>query len=209
MQQTSIIRHIIMILIAGAIVVLYIQPTIQQIRQNQDSAVLYNAEVEKVTMVNQLMAQKLATINSIPLTDRQKLITYMPDNVEEVSVLRTLETILFSVGIQPSTLELSDEASDVNNSESQDALLTGDVTMSLTQKKDIAVSFVTDEATLQLFFRTIASSDIPFVLHSATITPQENNQVAVDITYSVFSLLPASSTVGDSAILVDDMNFIE
>lgn len=207
MNQTSIIQHVLMIIIAVAIVLLYVEPTIQEIRQNQDTAVMFNAEIEKVSAVNTLMSQKLATINSIPLADRQKLTIFMPDSAEEVSVMRTLEAVLLSSGINPITLDFSTkDDSDANASNPDEATISG---RALMHKNEVVTTFETDEVTLLSYLNTITTSDIPFVLQNASLMPQENNLIGVELTYAIYNLTPEPVGIPDSGVSLEDLNLIE
>ena len=205
MARTSLLVHIVMIVIAGTIGFLYIYPMIGQIRENQDTAVTFSREVTRVSAVNTQLDQKLSAINSIPLADKQKLITYMPDTLDDVSFLRTMEAILIDSGIEPSSLNFGgggsgdDNDNDIQGQEAQmDSFgeINNVVESPKTIQSDISVSFETDETTLYNFFNAVENSAVPFVVKSAVLAPSEGGGITAELVYSVHALAPASSDVG-------------
>ena len=67
-----------MVILAGAILVLYIRPSIAEIRTTQDQIEVYNYELARVTDVNKLVAEHASTINTLPLSSLQALEKYIP-----------------------------------------------------------------------------------------------------------------------------------
>lgn len=206
MARSSLLMHIIMMSVVGAIGFLYIYPTIGQIRINQDTAVLFAKELTKVSAVNDQLEQKLVSINNIPLQDKQKLITYMPDTLDDVMFLRTMEAILLASGIEPSTLQFG-SGKDSNNEQSassDDSQEASTVTDKMTIQNNISVAFETDETSLFGFFAAVEQSDVPFVIKEAVLTPSDGGGVAVELVYVVQALSPVKSPV---AVVEDLMGF--
>jgi len=206
MARTSLLAHIAMIVIAGTIAFMYIYPTIQQIRQNQDTAVLFSGEVAKVSEVNAKLQQKVSAINSIPLQDKQKLVTYMPDSLDDVSILRIMEAILITVGIEASTLQFGSGGSEDNGQDvSFDSTLENNVVNdSKTVQSTVAVAFEADEASLFTFFEAVERSSVPFVVKEVELAPSESGLVSAELVYSVYAL--ASETSSASVFADEVMN---
>jgi len=204
MARSSLLVHIVMVVIAGAIGYLYIYPTIVQIRDNQDMAVLFNREVAQVSGTNSKLQQKLTAINNISLESKQKLVTYMPDTLDDVTFMRTIEAILFASGIEPSALQFGSG----NNNEGNDSSSTATqnefalVTNKITDESTINVAFEVDEASLFSFFSAVELSEVPFVLKEAVLTPTEGGAVSAELIYTVHALASTTSaTVLDSSMM--------
>ncbi|MFN3188383.1 MAG: hypothetical protein ACK42D_02450 [Candidatus Paceibacteria bacterium] len=199
MARTSLLVHIVMIVIAGTIGFLYIYPMIGQIRENQDTAVTFNREVTRVSAVNGQLQQKLSAINSIPIQDKQKLVTYMPDTLDDVMFMRTMEAILISSGIEPASLQFGggnagegDQAVSVDEFEEFDS----NISNTKTVKSDISVAFEADETSLFSFFAAVERSSVPFVVKEVTLAPSEGGGITAELVYSVHALSAQTSNTG-------------
>lgn len=195
MARSSLLVHVVMVIVAVTIAYLYIYPTVQQIRENQDTAVLFDKEVAQVSSVNAQLNQKLTAINSIPLEDKQKLMTYIPDNLDDVTFMRTMEAILFASGIQPTTLQFGSGSNNEGAENSQTSTLDefGQTQTAASDSKTIqstlSVSFETDETSMYSFFEAVEQSAVPFVIKEASLSPsEEGGGVTAELVYSVHAL---------------------
>lgn len=207
MARSSLFVHIIMLVIAGAIGYLYIFPTIGKIRDNQDTAVAFSREVAQVSNVNSQLQQKLSAINNIPLENKQRLATYMPDSLDDVTFMRTIESVLFSAGIEPATLQFGSSSNDGDDEGSSTMDSSNEVDFASSEKtiqSTISVSFETDESSLYSFFDAVEQSLVPFVLKEATLTPSEDGGVSADLVYVVHALAPTTATLAPAGDLMMD-----
>ena len=196
MPRTSLLVHVSMIVIAGAIGFLYIYPTIGQIRDNQDAAVLFSREVTHVSGVNAQLQQKLMSINNIPLESKQKLVTYMPDTLDDVMFLRIMEAILINSGIEPTSLQFGSGKDGNNSQDTNENSLeeSSSVTNEKTVQNTILVAFEVDEASLFSFFSAVEKSSVPFVLKEAVLAPIKGGGVSAELLYSVHALAAVDSS---------------
>lgn len=206
-----------MIVVAGAIGYLYIFPTIGQIRDNQDTAVVFNREVAQVSGVNSQLQQKLTAINNIPLENKQKLVTYMPDSLDDVTFMRTMESILFSAGIEPASLQFGSGSKD-SEDQGSSADSSEETSVASTEKtiqSTVSVSFETDESSLYSFFDAVEQSSMPFVLKEATLTPSESGGITAELVYAVHALATTTTTMapavdpmmGEEFGMMEDVDF--
>lgn len=93
MIGNSLIIQIGMAGLAIGIIVTYIQPTFIEIKNRQDQLVQTKEELQKVNAVNQRLAQLYSSVNDIPQTDKIALSTYIPDEIDEIKVLKDLYII--------------------------------------------------------------------------------------------------------------------
>jgi predicted PurR-regulated permease PerM len=99
MSAKGLFFYVSMILIAGGIAFFYIQPTFSEISVMQDEIVRYQDERTKVDSVNQQLADLVARLETVPASDQQKLLTYIPNEVDTIAVSRTLQTIAQTAGV--------------------------------------------------------------------------------------------------------------
>ncbi len=93
MTGNSLILQVIIASISIGIVMTYIQPTIATIRTQQDDIAKVREEADRVTNVNRRLAALYEQVNEIPQRDKAALYTYLPDAVDDVRVLKDLNTM--------------------------------------------------------------------------------------------------------------------
>jgi len=198
MGKTSLITHVVMVVIAVSIGFLYIQPTIESIKANQVTASVFKGELDKVNGVNALLDERFTSVGNIASQSKQRLTTFMPDSIDKIAVMRTLEAILLLNEITPATLAFEDGDQNRNTQTRSSVQST-----TLTDTALINTSFVTDEETLYKFFQTVQNSSYPFVLSSLSITPAEGFLLTVDAAYTVSALKPTQLDLTGDGSLVD------
>jgi hypothetical protein len=197
----------VMIVVAGAIGYLYIFPTIGKIRDNQDTAVVFSREVAQVSGVNSQLQQKLTAINNIPIENKQRLMTYMPDSLDDVTFMRTMESILFSAGIEPATLQFGSGSNNEEKGQSSTADSSEETIVTSTEKtiqSTVSVSFETDESSLYNFFDAVEQSSVPFVLKETTLTQSESGQVSAELVYAVHALATTTTAISSTNPMMDE-----
>ena len=90
MVGNSLIIQIFTAGLAIGIVMTYIQPTLAKIRTHQDDIAKVEEESARISEVNQRLARLYAQVNEIPVSDKAALFTYLPDEVDDVQVLKDL-----------------------------------------------------------------------------------------------------------------------
>jgi hypothetical protein len=89
----SLIVQVAMVALSVAIIITYVQPAFNKIGEMQDDIVVYQKEQEKVSEVNAQLSSLVNTLNNISSDDQRRLLTYMPDEVDTISVVRDLSLI--------------------------------------------------------------------------------------------------------------------
>ena len=89
----SLIVQVAMIALSVAIIITFVQPTFTKIGEMQDDIVVYQTEQAKVSQVNAQLSALVNTLNNISSDDQRRLLTYMPDEVDTISVVRDLSII--------------------------------------------------------------------------------------------------------------------
>lgn len=94
MNKFSFVTQLGMIAIAVAIVLMYIEPKITSIRETQDLIASYEVETQNVSQVNESLKAKISAIDTVTPEDLQALARFIPSDIDEISVLKDLGTII-------------------------------------------------------------------------------------------------------------------
>lgn len=94
MNKFSLLTQIGMVVVAATIVIMYIQPKISSIGEIQDLTKKYDTETLNVSQVNEDLKAKISEIEAINAQDAQALARFMPDQVDDIAVLKDLSIIL-------------------------------------------------------------------------------------------------------------------
>ena len=89
----SFFTQIVMAVLAVGILYFYVHPTFTNIGVIQDSIMQYQAEKEKVDGVNERLVDLNSRMESIPPESNQALMTYLPEEVDQMSVSRDILTM--------------------------------------------------------------------------------------------------------------------
>jgi hypothetical protein len=89
-----------MVIVSVAIVFTVVEPTIAEIGEIQDDISVYQTERDKVISVNSRLSSLLSVLESVPVADNRRLLTYLPNSVDEISVLRDLYIMVNESGAQ-------------------------------------------------------------------------------------------------------------
>lgn len=99
MIPKGLFSQIALIIISIGIIFTYIKPAFSSISETQNKIAGYQTEHGKVLEVNNELDRQLATVESVSTTDYRRLLTYMPDTVDFISVLRDLKFISEEAGV--------------------------------------------------------------------------------------------------------------
>ena len=99
-----------MIVIAVVIVIIYIKPTFEKIRETQETTAVYITESNKVSDVNLLLKNKIAIVNGVSSSDTEALNRYMPDTVDDVLVMKDILAIFTALKLPLSSISAGSAA---------------------------------------------------------------------------------------------------
>lgn len=192
MSKTSLFTQLIMIAIAVAIGFLYLKPTIASIRVTQDDTDKYNTETENVSAVNLTLKSKLDAINSITITDSDLLTKFIPDKVDEVLVMKDIQNLLISSGLNTFSVDYKSGGTSVNNS-----TVTINQEIQNLEKHDFSVSFKANYEQIKRVLSLIEENDYILQVSKMSIKPENASIFTVDILLTTFnrSSIPAPTVV--------------
>jgi hypothetical protein len=99
MIPKGLFTQIGMMIVAGAIVVTYIQPEFAGIAEVQDDVSSYETQLNEVVRVNSRLSGFTTTLESVTNADKIKLETYLPNSVDYLSIPRDLFLIAGEAGV--------------------------------------------------------------------------------------------------------------
>lgn len=99
MMPTGLFSQLALIVLSLGIIFTYIQPTLDSIKNTQNTIGIYQTEREKVASVNAKLDRVASSLNSINADDQRRLLTYMPDAVDTVAVPRDIKAIADKAGV--------------------------------------------------------------------------------------------------------------
>ena len=118
MIPKGLFSQIIMVVVAVAIIITYVQPAFSEIGAVQDDISVYREEREKVKGVNTQLASLISQLESVSSDDRAKLGRYMPNEVDTIAVSRDLVLITLQSGVFFNSVEF--EGRSEENSRTRD-----------------------------------------------------------------------------------------
>jgi hypothetical protein len=202
-MNSSLLMQIVMVVVAVVIGLLYIEPTIAQIKQNQDATYAYQIEMKKVSDVNAALAAQVVVLDSLSLDKTQALESYFPDTIDEIVVIRDIVAILASVQSEPMTLSYVEAQSNINSGtsdQSSDELIDGEepatvipvVNSTVTHVFDLSVNVTYTQ--LKQFMDALAQNKYPLFVKDLTIVPEEGGFIRAKFTLETYSRFPTTSS---------------
>ncbi|MEN9922405.1 MAG: hypothetical protein RL097_682 [Candidatus Parcubacteria bacterium] len=86
-------------IISVGIIFTYIEPSFAEVKLLQDDIARYQKEREGVLAVNSLLSSLVTKMENVSPTDRQRLLAYMPNEVDELYVSRDLQIMAQKAGV--------------------------------------------------------------------------------------------------------------
>lgn len=94
------------LVVAAALFFTYIQPTFENVKETQSEAAEYRDAVDKAEQLRELIDDKLADRNAFAPRDLERLEVMLPDRVDEVGFLMSLDRLASDHGVQLSDIEV-------------------------------------------------------------------------------------------------------
>ena len=111
MKNSSIIIKALSLVVSAVLIFTFIIPKFEAIRMTQDNIVSYQEQIANVTQINAQLQNLVSEVEAVSNRDQIALQTFLPDQVDSIAVLRTLQNITESSGVEVSSLEYVDSES--------------------------------------------------------------------------------------------------
>jgi hypothetical protein len=184
MIPTGLFTQILMIIVSVAIILTYVKPTFLELSKTQDDIAVYREEQEKVIAVNSRLADLTAKISSIPVSDQRKLLTYLPDTLDEVMVARDLLFITVESGASYESVEYANDnakkgRSNTSNSDSGNE--------NLPTKHTFELSVIGTYEQVKRLFELIEQNNYPLEVHGAELTGSGTDFITASLTLVTYT----------------------
>ncbi|MBP6881526.1 MAG: hypothetical protein KBC35_02790 [Candidatus Pacebacteria bacterium] len=89
----GVFTQFVMVVLSVGIIFTYIKPAFKEIAVIQSETKIYEEEITKVLSVNSQLSDLQADMESVSVTDKLRLRSYMPDSIDELMIMRDLYLI--------------------------------------------------------------------------------------------------------------------
>lgn len=181
MNPLGLFSQILAVSLALTIGYFYVQPTIDEIGIIQTDTATYKAERIKIESINSQLAADMATFQSIPRADKERLATYMPKFLDDISVMRDISFI-----VQEASVVSTELSYDGALNEDQKVFSQSDNSQSgLPSQPAIPHSFsLTLQGTypnIKAFLRLLEQNEYPLEVHQLTVSADETGLLSVSM----------------------------
>ena len=176
MKSLGLISQILVIGLSISVALLYIKPTFDEIGTIQDDVSEYKIQREKIERVNAQLAQHVAQIASISEADRESLSTYMPAEVDDISVMRDLQFIVAEASLIFKGIDYLGQ----NDKLFLDT--TEDLSLDVPEAHEFAVVVEGTYSQIKDFLSLLEQNEYPLEVHDLQIVPIEGGFLSVTVT---------------------------
>lgn len=180
MIPKGFLTQIAMIIVAVVIAITYIEPTIAEIGSIQDEIAVYQQETKKVVDVNSQLATLVSRLESVSTADNRRLLTYMPNTVDEISVARDLYAI-----VKQSSAQFVDVTSQDDTRARRGSQEEVDDSNPKPHTFDLSVTGTYDQ--IKTLFSLLEQNHYPLEVKGATINSSEGGMLSADLTLVTYA----------------------
>jgi hypothetical protein len=172
-----------MVIISIAIIITYVQPKFADINKVQDDIGVYQQERTQVESVNAKLESLMARVDRVPVSDQLKLVTYMPEEIDNISVQRDLLFITQEAGVFYIGSKYLDEGIDINSRSRNQS-----DAMSTPNKFGLSVEGTYGQ--VKNLFALMEQNEYPLEISNVEIRDSEGDFLTVDIEIDVYTFKP-------------------
>ena len=208
MSRSSLFTQVVMVIIAAVVGIMYINPTVSKIKDTQDSNDLYKQELTKISAVNDLLSAHVMKVDSVPLQAKQALLTYVPDSIDELVIMKDLQAILLASNIEANTLVFDgdgDGDGDGNTSTNSSSDESAISEINPYTRYTFTVDFETTYEQLKNFFGLIETNNYLLEISSLELSPAESGLLSVQMSLTAFSRKIEDAPLDGTDFISEDM----
>ena len=181
----GLFSQLMLIILSGAILLTYVEPTFRSIGQLQDDIAVYRGERGKVEEVNQRLNELAAERARVTPSEEAQLATYLPTTVDPVVVQRDLFIIAESADVLFRDVSFTAEESRSSRSSADD-----DVPARL-QPYSFSLQVTGTYEQIRNFLPLLERNKYPLELQSLDVTPLEGGFMDVSLSLVTYKLQTA------------------
>lgn len=187
MIPSGLFSQIAIIILSIGIIVTYVKPTIDTIGAYQDQIGTYQTERQKVKEVNDTLSALASRVNNIDTESQRRLLTYLPDKIDTISVPRTIESIALEANVVLSGI--SHETAEDEDIESQ-YVEEGIAAEPTPDIEDFSVSFTGTYNQMKTFLRLTEQNEFPLETVKLEVLQADSGSLTVELLLRTYSHHP-------------------
>lgn len=182
MISKSLFINVAMIAISIGIVITYVEPTFSEISKLQEDISVYQNEQKKVSEVNNQLSSLIDVLTSVYTDDERRLLTYMPDQIDPIDVVRDLSLISKEIGLT----NISPVFEGKNTEKNQNREARG---ANIIQPEEYRFSLSAGGTYSQIknLFLLLEQNDYPFEVQSVSLVSEEEGVLFFAAILSVYT----------------------
>lgn len=170
----SFFTQIVMTVIAIGVLFFYVHPTFTNIGKIQESVVLYQGEIEKVTDVNKKLANLTQILDEIQYKDILSLNTYLPDSVDHMAVSADILNMAVESDVFLESIKSNEGVSSALPTES-------------TVKHIFVLGITGTYINIKSFLSRLEENNYPLEAHDFTISASETDLMKANLNVVTYS----------------------
>tara|TARA_B100000508_G_scaffold138723_1_gene135367 strand:- start:10512 stop:11093 length:582 start_codon:yes stop_codon:yes gene_type:complete len=192
MIPKGLFTQIAMIILSVGILITYVQPTFAEIGKVQDQIEVYQQERKKVIDVNSRLASFVSDLENVSRDDNRRLLTYLPDEVDAISVPRDLALIVLSSGALYQNVSYAGKAQTSRGSSKANT----DEVMPTSHAFTLNVEGAYPQ--IKTLFRLLEQNEYPLEVHGVSVQQNDGGFLSVSIQIVTYEF---NSEVTDKEII--------
>jgi len=182
MLSKNLFIQIAMITISIGIIVTFVEPTFSEIGGLQDDIAVYQTERQKVSSVNAQLDSLITVLNTVATDDQRRLVTYMPDEVDTINVVRDLSLISDEAEVVYISAAYVGEAT--SNTEQDDS---GEAEFVQPQEYTFDLSIEGTYEQIKNLFGLLEQNNYPIDVQTLSIQMKDGGFLTADMGLSVYA----------------------
>jgi len=182
MLSKNLFIQIAMITISIGIIVTFVEPTFSEIGGLQDDIFVYQTERQKVSSVNAQLDSLITVLNTVATDDQRRLVTYMPDEVDTINVVRDLSLISDEAEVVYISAAYVGEAT--SNTEQDDS---GEAEFVQPQEYTFDLSIEGTYEQIKNLFGLLEQNNYPIDVQTLSIQMKDGGFLTADMGLSVYA----------------------
>jgi len=182
MLSKNLFIQIAMIIISIGIIVTFVEPTFSEIGGLQDDIAVYQTERQKVSSVNAQLDSLITVLNTVATDDQRRLVTYMPDEVDTINVVRDLSLISDEAEVVYISAAYVGEAT--SNTEQDDS---GEAEFVQPQEYTFDLSIEGTYEQIKNLFGLLEQNNYPIDVQTLSIQMKDGGFLTADMGLSVYA----------------------
>lgn len=188
MMSKNLFIHVAMIALSIGIIIVFVEPTFSDIGELQDDTAVYQTEQQKVSQVNAKLNSFIDVLSRVAPDDQRRLLTYMPDEVDTISVQRDLSLISNEAGVRYMSAVSAGQ-------KTADSKREGEKTTDFVPPKEHRFN-LSVEGTYGQFknlFSLLEQNNYPFEVQNVDIKKKEKGLLSMEVSLSVYAYEDSAS----------------